>query len=142
MLLTVWNPFRTLTPVENRMDDLFGNLSRFHPVLTWRPLMDVSEDDKKITVRAELPGIDPKDVHITIEDHQLTLKGEKKSGKKEAGKEDHWTERFHGSFSRTYHLPETIEKKKIKARLKNGVLEITLPKRVEAKPRKIPVQMN
>jgi len=124
------------------MDDLFGNLAGFHPVLTWGPPMDVSEDDKRIMVRVELPGIDPKDVQLTIEDHHMTLKREKKSEKKEAGEKDLWTEGFQGCFSRTFHLPKAIERKKIKARLKNGVLEITLPKRAETKPRKIAVQMN
>lgn len=142
MLPMIWDPFRTLAQVENRMDDLFGNLAKFNPALTWSPSIEVSQDDKGITVRAELPGIDPKDISLTIEDHHMSLKGEKKSEKKDKDENDHWTERFYGTFSRTFHLPENIEKEKIKARLKNGILEVTLPKRAEAKPKKIPVQMN
>lgn len=142
MLPMIWDPFRTVARIENRMDDLFGDLATLKPWLTWRPSIDISEDDKKIMVRAELPGIDPKDIILTIEDHHMSLKGEKKSEKKEEGENDHWTERFYGSFSRTFHLPENIERKKIKARLKNGVLEVTLPKRAEAKAKKIPVQVN
>ncbi len=142
MLPMLWDPFNTLSRVENRIDDLFGNFTRFHPAVTWRPSMDVSEDDKKVTVRAELPGIDPKDIQLTVEDHHMTLKGEKRSEKKEKGKNDHWAECFYGSFTRTFRLPDTIETTKIKAKLKNGILEITLPKRAESKPKKIAVQMS
>lgn len=142
MLPTLWNPFRTLSLVENGLDDLLRDFTRFYPALTWSPSVNVSEDEKKITVRAELPGIDPKDIDLTIEDHHMTLRGEKKSEERDKGKNDLWAESFHGSFSRTFHLPETIETKKIKASLKNGILEITLPKRPEVKPKKIAVQMN
>lgn len=142
MLPTLWDPFRTLSLVENQMDDLLGSLTEFHPVLAWSPTMDVSEDEKTITIRAELPGINPEDIDLTVEDHHMTLRGEKKFEEKNKGKNDHWTERYYGTFLRTFHLPQTIEMKKIKARLKNGVLEITLPKRAEARPKKIPVEMN
>ncbi|NIS70758.1 MAG: Hsp20 family protein [Proteobacteria bacterium] len=142
MLPTIWDPFETLSVIENRMDDLFGNLDRFHPVVTRSPSIDVSEDDKKFMVRAEVPGIDPNDIHLAIEDHHLTLRGEKKSEAKEKKGNGHLTERFFGSFSKTFYLPETVNTKKVKATLRNGVLEITLPKRAVAKPKKIQIQMN
>jgi len=142
MLPTLFDPFERLSLVESRMDDLFRGVTTFHPALTWAPSIDVSENDKKVTVRAELPGVDANDIHLTVEDHHMTLKGEKNAEKKKAEKKHGWTESFHSSFSRTFHLPETIETKKIKARLKDGVLEITLPKRAEAKPKKVTVEMN
>jgi len=142
MLPTIWSPFRTLTLANDPIDDLLEDLVRFHPVLAWSPSMDVSDDEKKITVRAELPGIDPEDLQITIEDHRMILRGEKKSEKKENGRKDRWSECFYGAFSRTLALPKTVDTKKIKARLKNGILEITLPKRAEAAPKKIPVHLN
>ena len=142
MLPRLWSPFERLSLVENRIDDLLGDFARFHPVLMWRPSIDVAESDKRITVKAEVPGFDPKDIHLSIEDHHMILKGEKDSEKKKTVKKDHWVESFHGSFSRTFHLPETIETKKIKAKLKNGILEITLPKRTEAKPKKVEIETN
>ena len=142
ILPKLWSPFERLSLVDNRIDDLLNDFSRFHPALMWRPAIDVAENDKRITVRAEIPGFNPKDIHLTIEDHHMILKGEKESEKKKTGKKDHWAESFHGSFSRTFHLPETIETKRIKAKFKNGILEITLPKRTEAKPKKVAVEMN
>jgi HSP20 family protein len=124
------------------MDNLFGSFDRFHPVIVRSPSIDISEDDKTYLVRAEIPGMDSKDIHLTVEDHHMTLKGEKRTEKKEKPKNGHFAESFFGSFSRTFRLPETIETKKIKARLRNGVLEITLPKRPETKPKEIPIEMN
>ncbi|MBW2059192.1 MAG: Hsp20/alpha crystallin family protein [Deltaproteobacteria bacterium] len=142
MLPILWDPFTTISLVEDEVDDLFDELSPIPSACVWSPPVRVSEDDKRFTVRAELPGIDPKDIQLSIEDHHMTLKGEKKSEKSGKGRNDLWTECFYGSFSRTFRLPETVETKKIKARLKNGVLEISLPKRAEAKPKKISVEMN
>ncbi|NIQ40440.1 MAG: Hsp20 family protein [Proteobacteria bacterium] len=124
------------------MDDLFGGFDRYHPVIVRSPAVDVYEDGKNVLVRVEVPGMESKDIHLTVEDHHMTLKGEKKTEKKEKQKNGRFTESFFGSFSRTFRLPETIETKKIKARLKNGILEITLPKRPETKPKEIPIEMN
>jgi len=142
MLPRLYDPLRTLSVMENRMDDLFGNIMNISPVFHRNPSMDVSETDKKITVKAELPGMDPKDIQLTVEDHHLTLKGEKKAEKKTDHEEEHWSECYYGAFSRTFHLPETVDTKKIKAKMKNGLLEITLPKQPKNKPKKITVHMN
>jgi len=139
---TIWRPRGRLSIIENELNDLFRTSAWFRPTATWNPAIDVSENDKEITVRAELPGMNSEDVELTIEDHHMTLKGEKKSEKKNGGENDHWRECFYGSFSRTFRLPDNIETKKIKATLKDGVLEVTLPKQAEAKPKRISVEMN
>ncbi len=142
MLPTLWDSFRRLALERDPIDDLLEDLNTFHPVLKWSPSMDVSEDEKKMTVRAELPGIDPEDIQLTLEDHRMTLRGEKKSEQKETERNDRWSECFYGAFTRTLPLPKTVDTKKIKARLKNGILEITIPKRAEATSKKIPVHLN
>jgi HSP20 family protein len=124
------------------MDELFRDFATFHPVVHWSPRVDISEDDKSITIKADLPGMNPEDIHLTVKDHHMTLTGEKTHDTKKKGENRHMNECFYGSFSRTFRLSDRIELKKIKAQLKNGVLEITLPKQPEAKPKRIPVQMN
>jgi len=141
MLPTLYNPFESLTAVEKRFDDLFGGIVGFHPSLRRGPTVDVSETDKKITVTAELPGMDPTDINLSVEDHHMILKGEKKV-EKEDHEKDHWRECHYGALSRIFHLPETVDTKKIKAKMKNGLLEITLPKQPKSKPKKIAVHMN
>jgi HSP20 family protein len=142
MLPRLYDPWRTLSRMENHMDDLFGDIVNFKPVFHRNPSMDVSETDKKITVKAELPGMDPKDIQVTVEDHRLTLKGEKKGEKKTDHEKEHWSEFHYGAFSKTFYLPETVDTKKIKAKMKNGLLEITLPKQHKNTPKKITVHMN
>jgi HSP20 family protein len=142
MMPTLYNPFESLTAMEKRIDDLFGDIVDFHPSLRRDPTVDVSETDKKITVKAELPGMDPTDINLSVEDHHMTLKGEKKVEKKKDHEKEHWRECHYGAFSRTFHLPENVDTKKIKAKMKNGLLEITLPKQPKSKPKKIAVHMN
>ena len=142
MLPRLYNPLKSLSVMESHMDDLFGDMMGLSPVFQWSPSMDVSETDKKITVKAELPGMDPKDIHLTVEDHYLTLKGEKNTEKKGDHEKEHWRECYYGSFSRTFHLPETVDTKKIKATMKNGLLQITLPKQSTSKSKKITLHTN
>ncbi|MDH3662676.1 MAG: Hsp20/alpha crystallin family protein [Alphaproteobacteria bacterium] len=105
------------------------------------PQIDVSETDADVTIEAELPGVDEKDIDVTLTDNLLTIKGEKKQEKEEKNKDYHLTERSYGSFSRSMTLPFDADPKKIRAKFDAGVLKITLPKpaEVKAKVKKIAI---
>ena len=105
----------------------------------WAPRVDVEETEKEILVKADLPGIDPKAVEISIQDNVLTVRGEKKEEKEEKKKNYHRVERFTGSFHRAIPLPPGADAEKMAATSTNGVVTITVPKKPEAQPRKITV---
>ena len=94
---------------------------------------DVSEDDQKIQIKGDLPGMDKDDVDISVENGVLTIKGEKREEKEEKEKDYYLSERQYGSFRRSFRLPESVDEDKIAANFKKGVLDITLPKKAEAK---------
>lgn len=97
------------------------------------PAIDVAEDDKAVTLTAELPGMKEEDIEVVLRDDMLTVTGEKKSERKEDKEEYHLTERRYGAFERTFRLPETADFGKIKAVFEAGVLTVTVPKKAEAK---------
>ncbi len=99
------------------------------------PAVDIAEDDKKIVVRADLPGVEEKDVEVKVEDNTLTLSGERKYEKETEEENLHRVERAHGSFLRSFTLPDTVDAEKIGAKYDKGVLEITIPK-VEVEQKK------
>ncbi len=109
---------------------------------TFRPNVNVVEDDKEIRVSAELPGIDEKDIEVSLSKDSLTIKGEKREEKEDKGKNYYRMERSYGSFSRTIPLPTEIDDEKVKAQFKKGVLTVTLPKTAKAikETKKIPVK--
>ncbi|MFN7952829.1 MAG: Hsp20/alpha crystallin family protein [bacterium] len=108
----------------------------------WTPRVDIHEDKDAVRLAADLPGIDPKAVEISIEDDVLTLKGERKRETRGEGNGFHRTERYFGSFERRFSLPQTVDREKIEASYKDGVLYLTLPKRDEVKPKKIQVAVS
>jgi HSP20 family protein len=138
------NPFELM---HRQMNSLFdGFFNDFQPEKwladDWDgkllcPNFEVDETDKEIKVSAELPGMDEKDIDVTLDGNVLTIKGEKKEEKDEKTKGRHISERMYGSFRRNFSLPENLDKDNIKAGLKKGVLEILLPKTEEAKSKKI-----
>jgi HSP20 family protein len=105
----------------------------------WLPSVDVFEDKENLKIVAELPGLKPEDVKITLESSTLTLRGEKKQVAEEKTERVHRYERSYGSFERSFSLPNTVEADKVAASFENGVLTITLPKAEKAKPREIAV---
>ncbi len=109
----------------------------------WLPSVDVSENGKMITVKAEVPGMDEKDISVTLSDNVLTISGEKKqeNTREESGKRYVMTERKYGSFSRSITLPEGIKADKIKASFTKGVLSVDIPKDESAQPRKIEIKI-
>jgi HSP20 family protein len=145
MAITKWRPVRDLVSLQDEMNRLFeGFFGR--PMLTqdwgegeWNPSVDVSETKDKVVITADLPGMTKDDVKISIQDHTLTLEGEKKREKEEKGENYHRLERSYGSFCRSFTLPAAVKADKIKASYKDGVLSVTLPKAEEAKPKEIPI---
>ncbi|MDI6764892.1 MAG: Hsp20/alpha crystallin family protein [Thermodesulfobacteriota bacterium] len=99
----------------------------------WLPSLDVSETKNDLVVKAELPGMDPKDIDISLNEGILTIKGERKQEKEENEQNYHLIERSYGSFTRLVRLPREVKSEKISASYKNGVLKVTLPKSEEAK---------
>ena len=107
---------------------------------TIEPAFDLSETEKELIVKAEVPGMDKKDININLSDGLLTITGEKKHEKKEDSENYHHVERRYGKFSRTLRLPVEVEAGKVDATYKDGVLNITLPKSEPVKPKKIEVK--
>ena len=129
-------PWRS--PFDNFFDAFFGEDSRL-PVLTgnaaFSPRIDVKEDDVSYEISAELPGLEEKDIEITVGDGTLGLRGEKTGESEEKEKEGKYfrQERIYGRFERTFHLPDGVQDDAIEAQFKNGVLTLHLPKKEEAK---------
>jgi HSP20 family protein len=109
-------------------------------VQAWSPRVDVEETEKEIVVKADLPGVDPKDVEITVADGALVLKGEKKEEKEEKKKNYHRVERFVGQFYRELALPPGADAEKISASSAKGVITVTIPKTAAAQPKKVTVK--
>lgn len=105
------------------------------------PLVDVAEDDKSYTLTAELPGLEQKDIEVTLSNHRLTLKGEKRQEKEEKDKSYYLSERCYGSFERSFTLPDEIDAEKLSATFSKGVLTITLPKTAEAQKQKKTIEV-
>lgn len=148
MALMRWDPFRDLLSLQERMNKLFedslvrsankpGEISQS----TWTPPVDILERDDDITLKAELPGVQLEEVDLQIKDDILTLKGERRFEKETKKENYHRVERSYGIFSRSFTLPSSVDQAGIRAKLKDGILEVKLPKArsVESKP--IPIEI-
>ena len=109
---------------------------------TWVPTLDVSESEDEVTIRAEVPGVDPEDLDISVSGDFLTLSGEKKEETEEREQSFYRSERRFGQFRRQVALPSFVDKENVSAEYKNGILVISLKKTAEAKPRRIPVNVS
>lgn len=105
----------------------------------WSPAVDIREDDDSFTLLADIPGVDAKDIDITMEDGVLTIKGERKHESAEERNGFRRTERARGTFYRRFSMPDSVDAEKISARGVNGVLEVVIPKQAKLQPRRIPV---
>ena len=148
MAIVRWEPFRDQMTAQREFDRLFKEA--FTPLFgegelstrTWAPPVDIYENENDIVLRAELPGVNPKDVEVKVEDNTLYLKGERKFEKETKEENYHRVERSYGSFARSFSLPNSINSEKVKAEFKDGLLTLTLPKREEAKPRTIKIDVS
>lgn len=144
MALIRFNPFSAVDefPAGLRFfEDSVNRLLSEPAARPWSPSVDIFETENELLLKADLPGIELKDIDIQIENGTLALKGERKyeSEKKDGG--FHRIERSYGSFTRYFALPDTVEAEGVKAEYKNGVLTVSLPKKEIAKPRQIKVQV-
>ncbi|MEW6398208.1 MAG: Hsp20/alpha crystallin family protein [Bacillota bacterium] len=148
MSLMRWDPFRDLVEIQRNLEDLFRRTfsawdQPLAPVRAtgWAPALDVIQKEGELLIRAELPGVDPEQVEVTVEDNRLTIRGERKE-QVEVEKES-WLRRElrYGSFERCLTLPAEADTEKIKAAYRNGVLEITVPYQPAAKPRRLTVDV-
>jgi HSP20 family protein len=126
--------------MDRLLERFFGEPSgEERPAGRWTPRTNVTETKDSLTITAELPGLEAKDVDVAISGDMLTIKGEKKQEKEEKDEHHHVVERTYGAFSRMVRLPAPVAADKIKATFKNGVLTVNLPKTEEAKQKAIPV---
>jgi HSP20 family protein len=144
--LVPWRPFRELEEMERRFDDMLSWLLlpavwRRIPTMEmgWAPAIDVFEKEDKFVVKAELPGITEEDIDVSVVGDTLTIKGERKA-ESEVKKDDYYyCERSYGSFYRSIAIPSNVDAKKVEANYEDGVLEVSLPKIPEVKPKKVSV---
>ncbi|HVN32481.1 MAG TPA: Hsp20/alpha crystallin family protein [Thermoanaerobaculaceae bacterium] len=143
-----WDPFREVATLQDRMNHVFGELwGRTHRPDedyisgSWMPAVDVRESGDALEISAELPGIDPKEVEVSVENGVLTLKGSRRFEKATEGETYHRVERAYGSFERSFSLPTNVDPEKVQAVYRHGVLHLTLPKREEAKPKAISIKV-
>jgi HSP20 family protein len=149
MALIRWDPFREMSSLQERMNRLFSDF-RGRPLGgeeeisqgAWVPPVDIYETPESLVLKAELPGIGRENINIEVKDSTLTLKGEKKFEKDVSDENYRRVERTYGAFQRAFTLPSTIQQDKVKAKFKDGILEITLPKMEEAKPKQIKVDVS
>jgi HSP20 family protein len=145
MAIVRFEPFRDL---QDRMNRLFDESYRTRTGEedwalggSWAPAVDVYEQDMTIVLKAELPGVDPKDVDVRIENNVLTIRGERKFDNEVKKENYHRVERAYGAFTRSFTLPTVVDAGAVKAEFKDGVLRLTLPRREEAKPKQIQISV-
>ena len=146
-VLTRWAPFREYSTLQDRMNRLFRESSSPEvpeEALTttgFAPPVDVYEDEHNITLKIEVPGIDEKDIDVSVQNNTLTVHGERKIEKEEKEENFRRVERHYGSFTRSFTLPSSVEPGQVSARCDKGVLKINLAKKAEAKPKQIKVNV-
>lgn len=144
MSMAIWDPFHAMEELVDRYNrsarkSLVKYDDKSFEVGDWMPTVDISETDDAFIVKAELPGVEKDDVSVKIEDGVLTIKGEKKSEIEDEQK--HRIECTYGSFVRSFTLPQATKADSIKAEYKNGILNLTIPKSEEVKPKEIEIKI-
>jgi HSP20 family protein len=143
-----WDPFNELTRLQDEMNELFdvtyaGFPAGPHGLLdrAWVPAVDISESKDDFRIKVDLPGVRKEDINITVENNMCVIKGDKKQDSNINDKNHVRSERFFGVFNRSIALPSLVDTSKVSAEYVNGTLEITLPKREEAKPKQISINV-
>ena len=146
MNLALWNPWREMKDFSDHINDFFG--ANMLPstwsgdelgLKDWKPSVDIYDKDDRIVIKAELPGVDKKDVEVDFKDRVLTLKGERKVENEVKEEKYYRRERSFGKFQRSFHLPAEVNADKIEAEFKDGVLKVEIPKPEGHLPKKIAV---
>jgi HSP20 family protein len=144
MAITRWDPFREVVTMQNRLNSLFRDMNDGDSPLTtaaFVPAVDIYEDDKKVMLKLEVPGIDEKDLDVSVENNTLTVKGERKFEQEEKEENFHRIERRYGSFFRAFTLPSTVDTEHVQAKYNAGVLKLELLKKPEAQPKQIKINV-
>ena len=147
MDMVPWKPFkRELEPFRKEMEKLWNRFFGESPLERsmgdeWLPSADVTETDEHVVIKAELPGLEAKDIDVSISGDMLTIKGEKKKEEEKKGEHYHFSERYYGSFERSFRLPSTVQVDKVEAVFEKGVLRVTLPKTEEARKKEIKIKV-
>jgi HSP20 family protein len=140
-----WEPFRGATSLQDQVNRLFSDVlerkGEESSLTAWAPSVDIYETEHELVVKADLPEVDPKDLDIRVENNILTIRGERKFEKKVSEENYLRVERAYGSFARSFTLANTVNSEAIKADYQNGVLTLSIPKREEAKPKQIKVNV-
>ena len=138
--LNIWNPIHEMDELfHNRLASVLGGESA--QSVAWSPVVDIEETELNYMIRAELPGLSKEKVKVTVEDGVLTLSGERDLERKVEGKTFHHIERSHGTFTRSFTLPENADAESVSANYKDGLLEIRVAKCEEAQPKSIEVRV-
>lgn len=147
MAMVRYEPWGTLNQLHKEIDRLFeGNFPRMGEdsqgvaASDWVPAVDVKEEQDKFIIHADLPGVDPQDIDVGMENGVLTIKGQRESERKEEREGYKRMERVRGNFFRRFSLPDTADAEKIAAKCRNGVLEVIIPKQEKVQPRRITVE--
>jgi HSP20 family protein len=143
--LSRWEPFRGASTLQEQVNRLFNDVldrsSEESSLTSWAPAVDIYETEHELVVKADLPDVDAKDLDIRVENNILTIRGDRKFEKKVAEENYLRVERAYGAFSRSFSLANTVNSEAIKADYQDGVLTLTIPKREEAKPKQIKVNV-
>jgi HSP20 family protein len=138
-----WEPFDEMMSMRESMDrlfeDFFSRRPRTSGPLVWQPALEVYETDHEVVVKAELPGIDPKSVGVTVTAEGLTIKGEAKAEHEDKGRNYYRRELRYGAFQRTIALPNEVKSDETKATFKQGILEVKIPKAERVRPKTVSV---
>jgi HSP20 family protein len=137
-MLTNWDPFSELNRFQEEMNRRFMSPGRSLP--TFRPAVDIFEDEESITISAEVAGLSADDLHVSVENNVLTLSGERKLEKEDKKEGYHRIERSYGSFTRSFALPENVDSENVHAERKDGVLHVKLMKRAKPEPKRVQIK--
>ena len=146
-VLTRFEPFQGFSTLQDRINRAFRESYRGEgsdeslTTSSFAPAVDVYEDQHQVSLKIDVPGIDEKDIDVRVENNTLTVTGERKIEKEEKEENFRRVERQYGSFTRTFTLPQTVDTENVAATYDKGVLKITLPKKAEAKPKQIKVNV-
>lgn len=138
--------FGGLSQLHNEINRLFDSLNPSYddeggtPATDWMPAVDVTEEENRYVLHADVPGVDPENIEITLENGVLTIRGQREASNTESGTGYRRVERSYGTFFRRFTLPDTADAEKISAQSKNGVLELVIPKQEKVQPRRITVK--
>jgi HSP20 family protein len=145
MNIVSWSPFKEVEDMFSRYRQIAGRMSTDDGTgesglqMDWRPVADISETKSEYIIKAELPEVERKDVHVSVDGGRVTIRGERKMDEEDEDATQHRIESFYGTFSRSFALPDTVDPNKISAESKNGVLKVHLPKTKEAQPTAIEI---